>query len=153
LTYYDSSAKIVELAQKYFKQRFNCAETVLRAGIETLHLPVIPQGIATGFGGGMGGKGFTCGALTGGIMVLGLYHNRTDPQDKKNYRQVLLHTRELIKYFEAQFGSSNCIDLTNYDLTDKEQARQFYQDSAKIKKCAYVVQTVAARIPEIISPE
>ena len=38
----------------------------------------IPR-IATPFGGGIGGRGEVCGAVTGAVMAIGLKHGREEP--------------------------------------------------------------------------
>ncbi len=42
---------------------------------------VIP-GIATAFGGGIGGTGSVCGALVGAVMAISLRHGRRDPSER-----------------------------------------------------------------------
>jgi C_GCAxxG_C_C family probable redox protein len=41
----------------------------------------IPR-IATGFGGGIGKQGEVCGAVSGGVMVIGLLRGRTQSDDR-----------------------------------------------------------------------
>ena len=48
------------------------------AGIES---PCVPR-IASGFGGGIGRQGETCGAVTGGVMALGLIYGRDAAEDR-----------------------------------------------------------------------
>jgi C_GCAxxG_C_C family probable redox protein len=60
---------------RLFDSGYNCAEAVLLAtsqdALRRKVGAVIPR-IATGFGGGISRNGDVCGALTGGIMGIGL---------------------------------------------------------------------------------
>lgn len=74
----DKIEAIKERARKNFSKGYNCAECILEAVLtlgetglskETLKL-------ATGFGGGVGLFGDTCGALTGAVLAVGAVHGR-----------------------------------------------------------------------------
>ncbi|MCP5004951.1 MAG: C_GCAxxG_C_C family protein [Planctomycetes bacterium] len=47
----------------------------------TLEVPKTLLKAATGFGTGFGGKGSTCGAVTGPIMAVGLKYGRLKPNE------------------------------------------------------------------------
>ncbi|UCC33999.1 MAG: C-GCAxxG-C-C family protein, partial [Candidatus Bathyarchaeota archaeon] len=62
-----------ENAASYFKEGYNCAQSVLLAMQEFWNIgnPVEPK-VASAFGGGVGRRGSLCGALTGGVIAIGL---------------------------------------------------------------------------------
>ncbi len=65
---------------------------------------------AEGFGAGMGGLTETCGALSGGIMILGfaMSNGIDEPTNKAaTYRLV----RQLLERFREQNGATTCADL------------------------------------------
>jgi len=62
--------------------------------------------LASGFTGGIGRSGSVCGALTGGVMALGLAFGRTNPGAPRP--KLLPATRELIDWFEQAYGSCCC---------------------------------------------
>ena len=64
---------ICEKAVKSFLEDYNCAQSVLLTMFEYWNgeNELIPK-IATAFGGGIGRCGSVCGALTGGVMALGI---------------------------------------------------------------------------------
>jgi C_GCAxxG_C_C family probable redox protein len=64
--------------------------------------------IATGSGVGMGRKQEVCGAVTGGILVLGLRYGRGNTGDHLATDLTYLRTRELMDRFTAQHGSYLC---------------------------------------------
>ncbi len=66
-------------ARKNFSKGFNCAECVLEAVITHIDtgLPAEILKMATGFGGGCGLFGDTCGAVTGAILAVSAVHGRS----------------------------------------------------------------------------
>ena len=67
--------------------------------------------VSAGFGGGMY-LGSVCGAVTGGIMVIGLKHGGLGPTSM----QTAILVRDFADRFKAQHKSINCPDLTGFDL-------------------------------------
>lgn len=69
-----------ERARKNFSKGYNCAECIVEAVLSTIDTGLAPETIklATGFGGGVGLYGDTCGAVTGAIMAVGAVHGRSD---------------------------------------------------------------------------
>jgi C_GCAxxG_C_C family probable redox protein len=107
-----SEKKRAEVEQRvfdYFQSGFNCAEAVSKAIVELYsnetHTAI--PGVATGFGGGVGGsKAETCGALNGGIIAIGCIFGRKEPKDDKMAAyEFAAQFRE--KFIET-FGSSSC---------------------------------------------
>ncbi len=68
--------------------------------------------VSAGFGGGMY-LGSVCGAVTGGIMAIGLKHGGLGPASMKTAIMV----RDFADRFKAQHKSINCPDLTGFDLS------------------------------------
>lgn len=67
--------------------------------------------VSAGFGGGMY-LGSVCGAVTGGIMAIGLKHGGLGP----NSMRTAIMVRDFADRFKAQHKSINCPDLTGFDL-------------------------------------
>ena len=68
--------------------------------------------VSAGFGGGMY-LGSVCGAVTGGIMAIGLKHGGLGPRSMK----TAILVRDFADRFKAQHKSVNCPDLTGFDLS------------------------------------
>ncbi len=81
-------AAVKERARKNFSKGFNCAECILEAVLAYVDTD-LPEGVlklATGFGGGVGLYGDTCGAITGAVMAVGVVHGRerlSEGEDRK----------------------------------------------------------------------
>ena len=108
--------RAAESARERLAGDFNCAESVLAAVAEQMHLKsdLIPK-IATGFGAGMGRRGSVCGAVAGAVMALGLKYGRLHPGQGREptYRRV----QALCHRFEQKFGSIYCRDLVGHDIS------------------------------------
>jgi len=84
---------IKERARKNFSKGFNCAECVFEsvlAHVET-NLPKEVLKVATGFGGGVGLFGDTCGAISGAVLAVSAVHGRSklpEHEDRKAAMQA-----------------------------------------------------------------
>lgn len=109
-------------AINYFRNHFNCSQSVLTAFGPGYGLSEDDSlRIATAFGAGMGRQQHICGAITGALMVLGLRYGKglNDPEEKKSY--TYLKTREFFDEFKRLNGSVNCLDLLDgLDINNPE---------------------------------
>ena len=100
--------------------------------------------LATGLGAGMARRGEVCGALTGGILVLGLKFGRGGQQDRSATERTYEKSEELITRFEKQHGSCLCRALLNgCDLRTAEGQQYFREHDLLHKTCVRCVETVA----------
>lgn len=73
-----------EQAVAYHHQGFNCCQAVTSSFAEELGLaPSLLFAAGEGFGSGMGSHKNTCGAVSGMVMALGLFHSAADPQNPR----------------------------------------------------------------------
>jgi len=106
--------------------------------------------IACGLGAGMARKGEVCGAVTGGILVLGLRHGRGEKDEKTAMELTYSKTRELMDLFAARRGTVICRQLLNgCELTTEEGQRQFKDSDLLHKVCNRCVLSVAEILEEI----
>jgi len=103
-------------AVELFKSGFHCSQAIFGAFSEDLGLSrKTALKISCPFGGGIGGFGKTCGALTGAMMVIGLKYGSSDATDTDSRALTKQKTRQLIETFEKTHGSCNCNDLVGFD--------------------------------------
>jgi C_GCAxxG_C_C family probable redox protein len=133
-----------EVATNRFLRGYNCAQAVLYAFRDEAGLGEdLALKIPTGLGAGMGRKQEVCGAVTGGILVLGLRHGRGSTDDPSATEQTYLKTRELMDRFAAKHRSCLCRQLLqDYDLATEEGRRRAKADDMLNKVCRPCVQTV-----------
>jgi C_GCAxxG_C_C family probable redox protein len=95
----------------YRSGEFLCSEAILYAFNEAMDEPMPEEVVklASGFPVGMGAigtGGCTCGALSGGVMVLGMVYGRSVPGTDAPL--VLGKAKELHDWFMAEKGSTCC---------------------------------------------
>lgn len=101
---------------------------------------MIPR-IATGFGGGIGRCGSVCGALTGGVMAIGIRHGTNETSLEKRLKAYEL-SRKLYKEFENRHGSVFCRDLIGLELSNPDDAKKVRSTKVFEKKCPIFIRTV-----------
>ena len=141
---YTTMSAATQIATTRFLGGYNCAQAVLCAFCAEASLSEnAALKIATGLGAGMGRKQEVCGAVTGGILVLGLRHGRDSTGDRSAAELTYLKTRELMDRFAARHGSCLCRELLQgYDLGTEEGQRRAKADDVVNKVCRPCVQTV-----------
>lgn len=121
--YYINKAKTQ--AGNFYKEGYNCTESVLRTFNEILNLgfPTDLYRIATGFGAGLGHAGCLCGGLTGGVMVINLLKGRDD--NSQDRQPAYKASKDFHHRFAERFGSTCCRALNpNQDFTSGEHRRR-----------------------------
>jgi len=140
---------ISERAANHFEAGFNCAESVLMSLAESIGVgsDLIPK-VATPFGGGIGRRGSVCGALTGGVMAIGLKLGRSDVRDTKRREESYEKALELFKRFEKEFGGALCYDLIKLDLTTPEGREKI--KAVRLEKCINFVRAAARNVAQLM---
>jgi C_GCAxxG_C_C family probable redox protein len=131
---------------------YNCAQSVLYSFCDDLGLDKdSAMKISCGFGGGMGRAQEVCGAISGGILALGVKHGRGEGQDKSSTEETYGKVRELISQFKSKHGSCICRTLLEgCDLKTPEGQQFFKQNDLHNKTCKYCVQTVVETVEKIL---
>ena len=141
-----------ELAVAKFVSGYNCAQSVFFAFCDDMGLDKDKAlKIACGFGAGMGRKEEVCGAVTGGIMVIGAKYGRGENDTQKETEIVYAKTRELMNRFSQKYGSFICRQLLNgCDLSNDEGHRIYLENDYRNKICKPCVQSVVEILEGIL---
>jgi C_GCAxxG_C_C family probable redox protein len=145
------SDKVKGAVEMYRDTGFNCAQSVLSEFAPQLGMDrETAMRVACGLGSGMGRSGNMCGAVTGGMLVLGLKFGMVDPdgtEDKeKTYDQVL----QLLDRVMAIHGSANCAEIMGVDIGTPEGQQEAKDRDLSDKVCAKVVEDVARILEELL---
>lgn len=115
-------------AKKNFSLGYNCAECVLEAVFSLIDtgLPQEARRMATGFGGGVGLFGDTCGALSGAVLAVGAVHGRSSLPEGEGKEAVKKASEQLYgkpglyrlfnqipNRISEKYGHTVCRDLTS----------------------------------------
>jgi C_GCAxxG_C_C family probable redox protein len=129
----------------YRSGEFLCSEAVVHTFNEALGRPLPPEAVkmSSGFPIGMGvlgTGGCTCGALSGGVMVLGLVYGRANPGDEAPL--ILAQAKELHDWFLSEKGSTCCRVLV--------RSLEF-GSSEHIDQCVTFTGDVAAKVARMLN--
>jgi C_GCAxxG_C_C family probable redox protein len=141
-----------EIAHAKFAEGFNCAQSVFYSFCDELQFDKnTALKLACGFGGGMGRKGEVCGAVTGGILVIGNKYGRGEKDDRTATELTYTKTRELMDQFAGKHGTCICRKLLNgSDLGKEEGQKQFKGNALLDKICKPCVQSAVEILENII---
>lgn len=141
-------SKKTERAIELFNTGCNCAQAVFAAFTEETGLTEkVSMKIAAPFGGGMGGSGLVCGALTGALMVFGAisgYTSSVTAEEKKAYTE---RVRSLMEKFSARNGSLICCELKARNEADIAAGTL----SPDVKGCNRYVENAVALVEEYLA--
>lgn len=132
------------ISTEMFLKGYNCAQSVLYAFRDEIGLTEdMALKIACGLGAGMARKEEVCGAVTGGILVLGMRHGRGMSDEKINTELTYQKTRLLMGLFGARHGSWICRELLDgCDLTTEAGLRRFKEEDMLNRICKGCVESV-----------
>lgn len=141
----------VEQAVSCFKEGFSCSQAVFSTYAPQLGLDrEAALKVAGPFGGGMGGMGHTCGAVTGAFMVIGLKYARLRADDIETKEQAYNLVKEFARRFTSRNGSVMCRELLDQDISTPE-GRLIATDKGLFTTiCPRLVQDAAEIIEQIL---
>jgi C_GCAxxG_C_C family probable redox protein len=102
------------------------------------------------FGGGLGAHGETCGALIGGLAVVGLLYGRSGGGQYPDMRMWKV-AREFVRRFREEIAGGHilCRDIIHVDWTDADQVKAF-RAGPKREDCKKLTGRTARLVGEII---
>jgi C_GCAxxG_C_C family probable redox protein len=140
-------------AEKHSLDGYNCAESVLLAFLDSwgryFRLGVT-SAAATAFGGGMGRSGHICGAISGGLVAIGLAVGRTEPKDEDGKQEAYEATRQLLQSFRKRWGALTCRELTECDLATPEGYEKYRELKLHETKCSKIVRETTKTVAIIV---
>jgi C_GCAxxG_C_C family probable redox protein len=103
---------VAEDAVDLMEDGMNCAQAVRVALGKSFGIDrQAAMGLASAFGGGMACTGQTCGAVTGGLMIIGLHCNKARWLAFRKMSLSYALGRDFIRQFELREGSTQCRQL------------------------------------------
>jgi C_GCAxxG_C_C family probable redox protein len=166
-------AECIGAAARCFETEcFHCAQTAISGIAEGLEIPTERiLDASRGFIGGIGFNGTVCGAVSGGVLCLGLrsdvdlsgsgysdaagivFHGllKSDKifEDERRFRPAKLfdQCKQLYQTVEGKFGSAHCREILAVKLDEPGGCEQ-YREEKKIDLCREVVGAVVDVVKE-----
>ena len=140
----------IELALKYFEDKFHCSQSVLAAYADEFGLTE-EQALKLGacFGSGVR-KGEICGACSGALMVLGLKYGQANKEDIESRLKTTQVTDLFLDKFASENGSYICNDLLGCDLATKEGVEYAMENHLFTEFCPKMVASAMKILEEMM---
>jgi C_GCAxxG_C_C family probable redox protein len=140
-----------DMATEEFLSGYNCAQSVLSAFCEETGIADdMALKISCGLGAGMGRNQEVCGAVTGGILILGLRYGRGINEEQSATTLTYQKTREFMSLFAKRNGSYICRELlVGCDLTTEAGQQEFKDKDLKNRVCKVCVQNAIELLEQI----
>lgn len=130
----------MEKASLVFSKGFNCAQSVLFShGKEFFKNDEYALKLASGFGGGICGRGQTCGAVTGALMVLGLHFGYSSVENPSEKERALKIKNEFLETFDNRFNGLDCRQLLGADIGTSEGRDYASENNLFEKTCPQLI--------------
>jgi C_GCAxxG_C_C family probable redox protein len=152
--------KIRDLAKGYEMTCTGCAQSTVAALLEVLDIDSedvfkAASGLADGIGLSSDGS---CGALTGGAMVIGLISGRTYQEFKDPLAAITSYdlAKELHEHFISEYGTCRCADIQkklmgrSFNMRNQDDATKAIEQGMS-DHCSDVVGKAAAAALRIIA--
>ena len=135
-----------------FNAGFSCSQAICLAfGDEFGLSPADAARIAAGFGGGIARTDRICGAVSGGVMVLGLAYGGTGAEDRTAKEATYAAVQEFLAAFETAHGSVSCTELLGYNLGKPAEAAAAREAGAVPHVCPGLVRSAGLLIEAILA--
>jgi len=143
-----------EQAPEYMRLGYNCAQSVILAFAERLGVaPDVVLRMSSGFGGGMGRTGHTCGAVSGALMVIGLRYGPVSPEDKASKEKTYALVADFHRKFTEIYGATDCTALLGHNLGDPLERQKAQEEGLFKSRCPLFVESAAVIAEELLASQ
>lgn len=140
-----------ERAVAYFQEDYLCSQSVLMAYAPQMGIALSDAArIAAPFGEGMSRKGWTCGAVTGAMMVIGLRFGHEVGTDLKTKERMYQKSQAFIAKFEQRNGSVVCRELLGRDLNAPGELEIIREEGLFESHCPNFVRNATEILEQIL---
>lgn len=139
-----------EKALALFANNFNCSQAVLTAFAPDFGLDEeLALKIGTSFGGGARNAEI-CGAVSGGLLVLGLKYGHYVATDNEQKSRAYAIGVDYTNRFKEANGSIVCRDLLGYDLTIPEEAACIKEKCLFAEVCPKMIKSAVEILEQVL---
>ena len=128
---------LIENTTKYYKDGYNCSETLTLAGNDAYNLGLDANAakLMAGFGGGCG-CGHLCGALAGALGIISMLTVTDRAHTTEGFGPI---RADFMKLYEEKLGSVMCNDL---------KAKYRDEENGCLKTCQLTAEVLAEYLAE-----
>jgi C_GCAxxG_C_C family probable redox protein len=141
-----------EKAVSIFESGYNCSQAVLSTFSDRFKLDNrLALRISCGFGGGMARMQETCGAVTGGMMAIGLAASESAKDNQMIKEKAYSTIVEFTKRFKEKHKSIKCRDILKCDMNTEEGRKYINENDLYRTVCNQCVKDAVEILNELIS--
>ena len=96
----------------------------------------------------MAREGEVCGALSAGLMVLGLQYASNRPEGKEEIYRI---AREFVEQFRQRHGNVLCRELVGYDISAPDGLQAAKEHNVFGTTCPFIVEGTAKALTNYLS--
>ncbi|MBW2559701.1 MAG: C_GCAxxG_C_C family protein [Deltaproteobacteria bacterium] len=158
LNKYKGKAEFVEdVKKRAFEMEMKshgCSQVVVQTFLDVFEEENLPLFMAASpFAAGMSLTGNNCGALIGGLMILGTVFGRKDVREEMpGILKGIRPMRKLVRYFNGKYNTVDCRDITQTDLADPVKSKGFF-DGGGLEKCSGIIADVSGFVADLLYEE
>lgn len=155
--YQDKEEFIADVRKRAFEMEManhGCSQVVVQTFLDVFEAQDEQLFRSAGpFAAGISLTGNNCGALIGGLMVLGTVFGRKDVKDgMAGIIAGIKPARRLVKMFAEGNYFINCREITGTDLADPEKSETYFAQGG-LEKCARITSETAAIVADLLYEE
>jgi C_GCAxxG_C_C family probable redox protein len=141
----------VARAETLFLEGYACSQAVAMAFASRLGLTEAgAAGAASAFGGGMARNGWTCGAVTGAMIAIGLHAGNRTPDGMARKDDTYARVNALFARFVAAHGATDCRVLTGCEMSSTTDRQRASEAGVFRTVCPALVRTAASFVLETL---
>ena len=147
-----ANKKLIMNPKDMFKEGFNCAQSVfVPFAVKQKVDKNIALRLMSPFGGGIAGTDNLCGAVTGGITVIGLSIGHSSADDVGTKKSCATVTKKFIKEFKQMHGSIHCTPLIDYNLGVDGEREKAVANGVFETKCPKYVESASKLVEKLLN--
>lgn len=147
--------KRVDKAVALFMEGYGCSQSVTAAFADLYGFSEQQAlSVGEGFGGGVGKMRMMCGAVSGLVILSGMYSGKESSEIREHKTNCYRIVQQLLEQFRQENGSVVCAELLGLngpapkgDFVPSERSVQYY----KVRPCAAKVESAARIFAEFLS--
>ena len=141
----------VEQAVQMFVDGYSCAQSLLAVyGPELGVEREAALRLAAPLAGGMSRTDGPCGAATGALLVLGLKHGHSHPDDDAGKERIRNLTQEYLRRYHERKGSTMCTDILGHNLSLPGVAEKVNEEGLSQEPCPRAVRDAGEILLELL---
>lgn len=142
----------IDQAVAMFDEGYSCAQSLLGVygplyGLERESALRLAAPLA----GGISRTDGPCGAATGAILILGLKHGHSHPDDEAGADRIRDLTQEFLRLYQERKGSTLCTDILGANLSVPADLERVEAEDLYDVSCPDAVRTAAQLLEEMLA--